>query len=900
MADDDYKRAKEAFVADIKGTTASEVFLLFAIMPGSQWLYSEFMLMLEVTGIRPVGSGYLPLFWTILLEMVVTILPTMVAFTFAEHALPLLVVIYFSALVLNRLSWKHAPEHILKHCRKESMNQLLAKEVPFMACTRAQVIISTIFAILAVDFPVFPRRFAKTETFGFSVMDIGVGAFIMSSACVSAYARKARPTDPRLKKAQQDRKPASFGQRVYNFWRPILLVLVFGFLRFLTVKGVNYQEHVTEYGVHWNFYFTLGGVYLVYSFFELLGPWATSPQFAVAVGVVYQIYLTHYGGEDFVINAPRDTLFSQNREGILSLLGYTSLYILSVSAGQVAFSYLGTNGIKATRNLRWLAVNLLGLAIMSGVATFVTSELFSQSSRRMVNLPYIFWVMGQAMFMLFLYTLVHIVCMCPRAPLMYIGSSRNQLFIFLVSNLATGAINLSMKTIYASNATASAVLFVYMLAMCGLAAVLEKYQIRIKLRGIPRPTQRFQGQQRSSSSMAPQQAEGLRERKTATKTPDSAVAAAAATDGEFTWQEVAKHNTAESAWVIIRDVVYDVTEWADKHPGGNELILLHAGRECSDTFDSYHPFSNRAEKILGKYKIGKLVGPTEFPVYKPDSGFYRECCDRVNEYFKKNNLDPKSPFAGLWRMALVFAVAAVAYMGMNDLLPGNVLTQYVWGAIFGVCQALPLLHVMHDSSHAAYSNSPFWWVVVGRGAMDWFAGGNMVSWLNQHVVGHHIYTNVVGADPDLPVNMDGDVRRLVERQVLRPMYKYQHIYLPPLYGVSHVSTACDYPTGDEPKPAEKIVDEWAISQVKSSVDYSHGSFVTTFLSGALNYQVTHHLFPGVSQYHYPAIAPIIMDVCKKYNVKYTVLPSFTVALKAHFQHLKDMGRLGQPVHVHMG
>jgi hypothetical protein len=42
---------------------------------------------------------------------------------------------------------------------------------------------------------------------------------------------------------------------------------------------------------------------------------------ASALSVGYQLYLIFFGGEDFIINSPRDNLFSKNREGILGCLG---------------------------------------------------------------------------------------------------------------------------------------------------------------------------------------------------------------------------------------------------------------------------------------------------------------------------------------------------------------------------------------------------------------------------------------------------------------------------------------------------------------------------------------------------------------------------------------------------
>jgi len=444
----------------------------------------------------------------------------------------------------------------------------------------------------------------------------------------------------------------------------------------------------------------------------------------------------------------------------------------------------------------------------------------------------------------------------------------------------------------------------------------------------------------------------------------------------FSWQEVSKHNTPESCWMIVHGKVYNITEWLEKHPGGRQILLVSAGRDCTAGFESYHPFTEKARNVLHKYEIG-TVSNYEFPQYKKDGGFYKKCCSKVGEYFQENKLDPKAPWGAIWRMAVVSVTAALTFLVTNYCTALPFWLRAFAAAVFGVCQALPLLHIMHDSSHSAFGHNELYWQIGGRLFMDFFAGANFTSWLYQHTIGHHIYTNVFQCDPDLPVKMEGDPRRLVDNQKWASIYRFQHIYLPPLYGilgikfriqdftdtfysgtngpirvnpigfvgflelyvsklvwaffrifvplvyfstthfwalwfisefttgywlafnfqVSHVSTACEYYNAGGKDVASE---EWAISQVKGSVDYSHGNALTTFLCGALNYQVTHHLFPTVSQYHYPAIAPIIMEVCKEYQVTYPLLPDFKAAFGAHIQHLKVMGERGEPAEIHMG
>ncbi|KAG8485390.1 hypothetical protein CXB51_021497 [Gossypium anomalum] len=69
--------------------------------------------------------------------------------------------------------------------------------------------------------------------------------------------------------------------------------------------------------------------------------------------------------------------------------------------------------------------------------------------------------------------------------------------------------------------------------------------------------------------------------------------------------EVKKHNSVDSAWIVVRGHIYDCTHFLKDHPGGMSSILINAGTDCTDEFDAIH--SDKAQNMLEDYRIGELI-----------------------------------------------------------------------------------------------------------------------------------------------------------------------------------------------------------------------------------------------------------------------------------------------------
>jgi len=126
----------------------------------------------------------------------------------------------------------------------------------------------------------------------------------------------------------------------------------------------------------------------------------------------------------------------------------------------------------------------------------------------------------------------------------------------------------------------------------------------------------------------------------------------------------------------------------------------------------------------------------------------------------------------------------------------------------------------------------------------------------------YIYTNVIA-----PFVKQGLSLRVFAHIMV--MGASSSLALAILFALSHNFEHVDRdPTYDTRNGGEATC--WFKAQVETSSTY--GGFISGCLTGGLNFQVEHHLFPRMSSAWYPYIAPTVRRVCKKHGVRYAYYP----------------------------
>ena len=107
-----------------------------------------------------------------------------------------------------------------------------------------------------------------------------------------------------------------------------------------------------------------------------------------------------------------------------------------------------------------------------------------------------------------------------------------------------------------------------------------------------------------------------------------------------------------------------------------------------------------------------------------------------------------------------------------------------------------------------------------------------------------------------------------------------------IFMLAHVVEECEFPIYNE---KNEVFYGWAEHQMRTTANFATGSFLANFLTGGLNFQVEHHLFPLICHTHYPKISPIVEKVASKYGVPYNNNHSYFGAVRSHVRLLKKLG-----------
>ncbi|KAJ2596937.1 Glucosaminyl phosphatidylinositol (GlcN-PI) nositol acylation protein [Coemansia sp. RSA 1721] len=351
----------------------------------------------------------------------------------------------------------------------------------YLSIYRAEMMLLTCFCILAVDFNVFPLKFAKVETFGTSIMDLGVGSFVFSAGVVGI-----KPFLPRMVKDKL--VTATLGHQLKAGLWTALPLLVLGFSRLILTESVDYQKHVSEYGTHWNFFFTLG-------FLPIFVPiglclYSDLRVTSTALLVLYQCFYTLTPLGSWLENAGRTDLLSANREGIFSFIGYLAMFLMGMSLGKEVLP-----DAPSFKSRRMRLVTVLGVWTTAAICLFLADFVCGvEPSRRFANAPYCFWVAGFNSFMLWMFMMIEEdidsklppeLSRCGRpagynVPLILEAVNMNSLTTFLIANLLTGATNMFTETLLCDTIQSYAILAVYVSMFMLPALLLYWMGLRIR------------------------------------------------------------------------------------------------------------------------------------------------------------------------------------------------------------------------------------------------------------------------------------------------------------------------------------------------------------------------------------------------------------------------------------
>ena len=379
----------------------------------------------------------------------------------------------------------------------------------------------------------------------------------------------------------------------------------------------------------------------------------------------------------------------------------------------------------------------------------------------------------------------------------------------------------------------------------------------------------------------------------------------------------------------IHGKMYDLTYF--NHPGGMVPLYLINGKDGTGLFESYHPVSNRKmlQKILAKYEMKDNNTIQEQQIYDftnfQNILFVHELKTKVLKYFQTQSKKRNCSLIEATKMTqsrkieigcLFFFFSISLKLFIDHKIIGAFLMPFsLW------CLTV---NMYHDLSHFAFSTNKYVENIII--SLHFFLHPPF-SWICDHSHAHHIYPNIKGFDVDLERYADRPIKKTKNTPIKLLEYiifsdkeydKYRLFQNPNVIFISQTivyvfikilflkiiffDKLFNYGFfGALTFSISSLVIFGLLFIIFTQINHIHinnfvnnrnfykhqiitahnvctQSFLIRILSGGLNCQIEHHLFPSVNSCHLPALARIIKPLCNKYYIKYNESSSLFYAI----------------------
>jgi fatty acid desaturase len=412
----------------------------------------------------------------------------------------------------------------------------------------------------------------------------------------------------------------------------------------------------------------------------------------------------------------------------------------------------------------------------------------------------------------------------------------------------------------------------------------------------------------------------------------------------LTWDEIKKHNKKFDCWLVIDGNVYDITRWADLHPGGQILCCL-AGEDATVFFKSSHLAD--VTPYLAKFRIGRVVG------YQPQFDFDKDqflavLQRRVKRYFDLCQLEYRNTrklrfqvafsialfflcwyaayFIGSWTATVAMGLISCAMVGgfaheychntlFRDGNKTNLLSRLVsvlWAFLFPFMleRHFQYEHFKHhvspmenDYDYEVFALRRFLRLSDAVSYKPFFAYQKYYApFVYAFYITIQVYDGFVGPYFDRR-QFRKDESAFFQIYIMQFVSILLHIAIP-IYALGWLQWAGHFllynavwqattyyvaATVHMTEPQETDSRIWSYRICHYTTNVLCGNRFYDWLAGGFNYQIEHHLLPFISRENLPLVQEIVKATCREFGYPYREYKSFWTYFRDHIAFLAAKG-----------